>query len=88
MSPTFAPRRLALALLTGLLTTLAAGVTAAACLAGLWFEFRPANDAAMSLHIAGYATALWLTGPGAYAIDARRHGRREIIVPRRPAAPG
>lgn len=28
------------------------------------------------------AVALLLTGPGAYSIDARRHGRREIVVPR------
>jgi putative oxidoreductase len=29
------------------------------------------------------AVALLLTGPGAYSIDARRHGRREIVVPPR-----
>jgi len=30
------------------------------------------------------AVALWCLGPGAYSFDARRHGRREIIIPARP----
>ncbi len=29
------------------------------------------------------AVALLCLGPGAYSIDARRHGRREIIIPAR-----
>ena len=28
--------------------------------------------------------ALLCLGPGAYSLDARRHGRREIIIPARP----
>jgi len=30
------------------------------------------------------AIAMLCLGPGAYSLDARRHGRREIIIPPRP----
>jgi len=33
---------------------------------------------------AAIAIALLCLGPGAYSLDARRHGRREIIIPARP----
>ena len=33
------------------------------------------------------AMALLCLGPGAYSLDARRYGRREIIIPARPHAP-
>ena len=34
------------------------------------------------------AIALLCLGPGAYSLDARRHGRREIIIPARPHSSG
>lgn len=34
------------------------------------------------------AIALLCLGPGAYSLDARRHGRREIIIPARPRPAG
>lgn len=33
------------------------------------------------------AAALVLTGPGAFSLDARLFGRREIIIPRQPRTP-
>jgi len=33
------------------------------------------------------AIALLCLGPGAYSLDARRHGRREIIIPARSHSP-
>jgi uncharacterized membrane protein YphA (DoxX/SURF4 family) len=32
------------------------------------------------------AIAVLCLGPGAYSLDARRHGRREIIIPARPSS--
>jgi uncharacterized membrane protein YphA (DoxX/SURF4 family) len=34
------------------------------------------------------AVALLCLGPGAYSLDARRHGHREIIIPARPHSSG
>jgi uncharacterized membrane protein YphA (DoxX/SURF4 family) len=36
---------------------------------------------------AALAIALLCLGPGAYSLDARRHGHREIIIPARPRSP-
>lgn len=37
-----------------------------------------------AVFMAVIAIALLCLGPGAYSLDARRHGRREIIIPARP----
>jgi putative oxidoreductase len=48
----------------------------------------PVSDV-LSAKVSGMFTAvitvaLLCLGPGAYSLDARRHGRREIIIPTRP----
>jgi uncharacterized membrane protein YphA (DoxX/SURF4 family) len=37
-------------------------------------------------HVLALAVSIALVGPGAYSMDARFFGRREIIVPRLPAS--
>ena len=37
-----------------------------------------------AIFTAAIAIALLCLGPGAYSLDARRHGHREIIIPARP----
>jgi uncharacterized membrane protein YphA (DoxX/SURF4 family) len=37
-----------------------------------------------AIFTAAISVALLCLGPGAYSLDARRHGRREIIIPARP----
>jgi len=77
-----------LLLLAGLFNQLACGVAA---LIGI--------GAALPLHLpllavpwtsalltAVIAIAVLCLGPGAYSLDARRHGRREIIIPARPSS--
>jgi len=44
--------------------------------------------AASGLVTAGAAAALALAGPGAWSIDARRFGRREIVIPPARREPG
>jgi uncharacterized membrane protein YphA (DoxX/SURF4 family) len=77
---------LALALFLGFLTPVAAAATAVSYLAlGLsqliaWDVHRP-GEGLTSLELATFALALTLLGPGAYSLDARLFGRREIIIP-------
>ena len=40
-----------------------------------------------AVFIAVIVIALLCLGPGAYSLDARRHGRREISIPARPRSP-
>jgi uncharacterized membrane protein YphA (DoxX/SURF4 family) len=77
------------ALLIGLLTPLAGVVVGLGAL-GIGFSFLPAPtpnlfDAKLSVVLAGIITAaIVFLGPGAFSVDARLFGRREIIIPRRP----
>jgi putative oxidoreductase len=73
-----------LALIVGILTPAAAAALAAS-LAALLVLFAsepvtPFGSAAVVLIVAN-ALALVLVGPGAYSVDARLFGRREIRIP-------
>jgi uncharacterized membrane protein YphA (DoxX/SURF4 family) len=80
------------ALVVGLFTSLASvGVGLAAICAQLSWSPSPAtklfDSAAPSILVEVVALALVLTGPGAWSIDARRFGFREIAIPPRPIDP-
>ncbi|MBL8213813.1 MAG: hypothetical protein JNK87_24055 [Bryobacterales bacterium] len=71
-------------LLLGLLTPMAGVVTVAGAAV-----VRSANGDSMLFQgfVAAVATAVVLLGPGAYSLDARLFGRREIIIPRASTLP-
>jgi uncharacterized membrane protein YphA (DoxX/SURF4 family) len=78
-------------LLIGLLTPFACVVVG---LCGAWVALSAFQAASHQEFAAGSppllevvtAAALVLTGPGAFSLDARLFGRREIIIPRPPRA--
>jgi uncharacterized membrane protein YphA (DoxX/SURF4 family) len=77
------------ALLFGLLTPLAAMLAGLGALAvGFGLIAVPAPnlfDSRLSSILIGIVTiAIALLGPGAFSLDSRFFGRREIIIPRRP----
>jgi len=79
------------ALLVGFLTPIAGALVCLGAL-GMGFSLLPAPepnllDARLTIIFAGIMTAaIVFLGPGAFSIDARLFGRREIIIPplRRP----
>jgi uncharacterized membrane protein YphA (DoxX/SURF4 family) len=79
-------------LLVGLLTPIA-GVVAGLGALGVGLSVLPAPtpnlfDARLSAIFAGIMTAaIVFLGPGAFSLDARLFGRREIIIPQRPRRP-
>jgi uncharacterized membrane protein YphA (DoxX/SURF4 family) len=77
-----------LLLLVGLFNWLACGVTALigfGCALPLRVPLL-AIPLSSALLVAAIAIAVLCLGPGAYSLDARRHGRREIIIPARPSS--
>ncbi len=68
----------AVLLLIGFLTPVAAVVLIGLTSVSLAFEI---NSLTQSLEIIGLAVAIALIGPGAFSIDARMFGRREILIP-------
>jgi uncharacterized membrane protein YphA (DoxX/SURF4 family) len=81
------------ALLTGLLTPIAALLAGAGTMA-IGFAILPApmrnlfDSKLLVVLTAVVAAAILLVGPGAFSMDARLFGRREIIIPpRRPPRP-
>jgi putative oxidoreductase len=72
----------AVLLVLGFLTP-AAGLSLGLSSAALWTAGdTPLSwpQGAMTLHLVGSSAAIALLGPGAYSIDARLFGRREIVV--------
>jgi len=73
---------LAVLLVSGFATRLAALVLGLTVLAVLPFA-SPLQQSLIAAHVGGCA-AIALLGPGAYSLDARRHGHRVIHVQTRP----
>jgi hypothetical protein len=66
-----------------LTTMIAASLSLATALHWLPAGASDADVRLRSLCSGIIALALFCLGPGAYSIDARRYGRREIVIPRR-----
>jgi len=74
---------LVLGFLTRFASVLAALISTSAALA--WLPIVGAKAVRPSSLFTGImALSILCLGPGAFSVDARRHGRREIIIPRRP----
>jgi len=74
------------AVLVGIFTP-GTALTLAAALAWLWFPFRAdtlPSDMRMAVLTIANAVAIALLGPGAFSVDARLFGRREIVISRQP----
>ena len=77
-----------LCLLLGYRTSVASVMTCLAS-ASAALAWLPATDVTVrlsSLFTAIIAISILCLGPGAFSLDARRYGRREIIIPRRSDA--
>ena len=69
-------------LLIGFLTTVASLMAGSACIALVWFP-SPINplDAKLAAFMVIMSGVIVLVGPGAFSLDSRLFGRREITIP-------
>ena len=74
------PVVLGLLLVAGLWTPIAGALAA---ILGLWHAFLQDRDPWLCILIATIGTALVLLGPGAWSIDARRFGWKQIDIRKR-----
>lgn len=68
-------------LLLGFLTPIAASVVS-----GLGVAVQLSDDGRASVFVVIVAIAVVLLGPGAFSVDSRLFGRREVVIPRRKTA--
>jgi putative oxidoreductase len=66
-------------LIVGGLWTPAAGVLTG--MAELWLAFTQPGTQLLAIMLAGMAISLAMIGPGAWSIDARRYGRKQLLPP-------
>ena len=76
-------------LLIGFLTPIVSVLAGVACIASTISLLPPPpvnlfDGALVSLDMAAMAVAVALLGPGAFSLDARLFGRREIVIPSSP----
>ena len=69
-------------LLLGFMTPIMAGATGLGAIALALFSLFETNQTLLNLLVLTIAIAL--LGPGAFSIDARMFGRREILIPNNP----
>jgi uncharacterized membrane protein YphA (DoxX/SURF4 family) len=78
------------ALMVGFLTPIAGACASLGNLAnGVSWSLTPGgnSNAILSLYLVVLCIAITLLGPGAFSLDARLFGRREIIIPGRSRPP-